>query len=121
MWGSGKLTEPQRLGSWAEEMDVMAHHIKQKAISKGILNILEAGCGTRWALDLEGVDYTLMGVDIDKNALDIRKNNQRDLDIAIIGDLCNVRLRDNEYDVIYSSYVLEHVNGAEGVLENFMR
>jgi len=102
-------------------MDIMADHIKQEAASNGALNILEAGCGAQLNLDLEGVQYKLTGVDIDKNQLDIRKNQEEDLDICILGDLRSVSLKENEYDVIYSSYVLEHIDGAEGVLENFLR
>jgi SAM-dependent methyltransferase len=122
MWNAAKLPKPHQLGSWVEEMATMANHIKQKAVvSNSGLNILEAGCGTMWAIDLEGIQYTLTGVDIDKNALEIRKNQQRDLDVAILGDLLNVNLGESEYDVIYNSYVLEHINGAEAVLENFVR
>lgn len=121
MRNKGKLPELQQLSSWKQEMDTIANHIRQKARSNCALSILEAGCGRRWGLDLESVQYTLTGVDIDKNALDIRKNHQRDLDVAILGDLRTVALKESEYDVIYCSYVLEHVDGAEGVLENFAR
>jgi len=121
MRNAGRLLKPQQLSSWKEEQDAMANHIKQKVDRNCALNILEAGCGVGWGFDLEGVQYTLTGVDIDKNALDIRKNRQRDLDIAILGDLRTVTLKESEYDVIYSSYVLEHVDGAEGVLKNFVR
>ena len=121
MWDAGRFPRPQQLGSWVEEMDTMANHIKQEAVSKGALNILEAGCGAEWGLDLEGVQYTLTGVDIDKDGLDIRMTQRRDLDIAILGDLRTVSLKESEYDVIYSSWVLEHIDGAEGVLENFLR
>jgi 2-polyprenyl-3-methyl-5-hydroxy-6-metoxy-1,4-benzoquinol methylase len=107
-----RLPEALELSSWREEMDTMADYIKQEAATKGKLSILEAGCVTMWALDLWDVQYTLTGVDMDKDALDIRKNQQRDLDICIIGDLRTVRLDESAYDVIYSSYVLEHVDGA---------
>jgi SAM-dependent methyltransferase len=116
-----KFSKPKQLSSWKEEMDVMANHIKQKALKNGKLNILEAGCGTMWGLDLKGIEYTLTGVDIDKNALDMRKDQQRDLDIGILGDLSSVNLDENKYDVIYNSYVLEHIKGAESVMENFVR
>lgn len=121
MWKAGKFLKPQQLSSWVVEMESMASHVKQKALSGGALNILEAGCGTMWGLDLGDVQYTLTGVDIDKNALEIRKNRPKDLDICILGDLRSVRLEENEYDVIYNSYVLEHIDGAEGVLENCLR
>jgi len=120
MRNADEFPEPQQLGSWKEEMDTIANHIKRKACSNHALGVLEAGCGTEWELDLRGVRYTLTGIDIDKNALDIRKN-QKDLDIAILGDLRTATLKESEYDVIYNSNVLEHIDGAEGVLENFVK
>ena len=117
---AAKFSKPQKLSSHKEERDTIANHIKEKACSNYALNILEAGCGTKWGIDLKGVEYSLTGVDTDKNALDIRKNQQRDLDIAILGDLRTVTLEESHYDVIYNSYVLEHVDGAKGVLKNFV-
>jgi SAM-dependent methyltransferase len=67
------------------------------------------------------VHYTLTGVDIDEDALNIRKNERRDLDEAIVGDLRSVELEDDKYDVIYDSYVLEHIRDAERVLDNLLR
>jgi len=121
MRSAGKSPEPQKLASSKQEMETVANHIKQKACNGGALNVLEAGCGMQWALDLDGVQYTLTGVDVDQDALDIRKNKRGDLDIAILGDLRTVALKESEYDVICSSYVLEHIDGAEGVLKNFVR
>lgn len=74
-----------------------------------------------WMIKLDNINYTLTGVDIDQNALDIRIRTKKDLDIGILGDLRSINLKENEYDVIYNSYVLEHVKGAERVLENFFR
>ena len=107
-----KLPKPQQVSSWKEEMVTMSYHIRQKALSKkGALNILEAGCGNMWGLDMEGAQYTLTGVDLDKDALEIRMKQQMDLDIGILGDLRYVNLEENKYDVIYNSYVLEHIKG----------
>lgn len=80
------------------------------------LDILEAGCGSRWGIDLAGVEYTLTGVDICERDLEIRRNEIKDLDLAIVGDLRTVSLEENAYDIIYNSFVLEHVDGAEQVL-----
>ncbi len=115
-----KYLKPQKLSSIREERNTIANHIKQKACSDYALEILEAGCGHKWRIDLEGIKYTLTGVDNDKNSLDIRNNKERDLDIAILGDLRTVTLKEGHYDVIYNSNVLEHVDGAEGVLKNFV-
>jgi SAM-dependent methyltransferase len=40
---------------------------------------------------------------------------------AIVGDLRTAQLPHSQYDVIYNSFVLEHVAGAEDVLVNFTR
>jgi SAM-dependent methyltransferase len=85
------------------------------------LSILEAGCGQRWTLNLSGVEYTLTGVDCDPAALELRKSKARDLDVAIVGDLCSVELPDASFDVVYSSFVLEHVERADVALQNFVR
>jgi SAM-dependent methyltransferase len=86
------------------------------------LRILEAGCGGRWPLDLKGESYTLTGVDLDSVALERRKNVSKDMDEIIVGDLRTTDLfAANAFDVIYNSFVLEHVAGAEHVLENFLR
>jgi SAM-dependent methyltransferase len=121
MLDTDKSSKPQKLSSHKEERDTIANHIKQKACSNYALDILDAGCGRKWGLDLDGIQYTLTGVDNDKDFLDIRSNKQRDLDIAILGDLRTVTLEESHYDVIYNSYVLEHIDGAEGVLKNFVR
>jgi SAM-dependent methyltransferase len=107
--------------SWNQEMEVLAKYIKQKATDAAPLRILEAGCGQKWDVNLTGTQYVLTGVDVDEVALNMRKNVAKDLDEIIVGDLRTVRLPDSTYDVIYCSYVLEHIKGAEGVLANFVR
>lgn len=87
----------------------------------GRLSILEAGCGQRWNLDLTGVDFTLTGVDLDPEALEMRETKMRDLDVSIVGDLCSVQLPEGSFDVVYSALVLEHVRRADVVLENLVR
>jgi 2-polyprenyl-3-methyl-5-hydroxy-6-metoxy-1,4-benzoquinol methylase len=97
----------------------MEKYIKQKAINRSPLHILEAGCGQYWPLDLKDIQFTLTGVDIDEDALQLRRSRYNDLSKIIVGDLRSVDLQKNRYDVIYNSYVLEHIDGAEGVLDKF--
>lgn len=82
----------------------------------GPLRILEAGCGRRWPLNLT-VQHELIGIDLDAEAMAARQ----DLDAAILGDLRNHEFPDSSFDVIYCSYVLEHVPGAARVMANFSR
>ena len=87
----------------------------------GPLSIAEAGCGQRWTLYLSGVQYTLTGVDLDPVALELRKTEACDLDVAIVGDLCSVHLPEASFDVVFSSFVLEHVPRADIALQNFVQ
>jgi SAM-dependent methyltransferase len=102
-----------------EQYDIVMAYLRQRACM-GEINILEAGCGRKWCFDLQGVRYKLTGVDIDKDALEFRKQKEKDLHEAILGDLRHVVLMPGAYDVIYNSFVLEHVEGAEQVLERFL-
>lgn len=98
---------------------MLESYVRRNAEQNGTLNILEAGCGQAWGINLKDIRYHLTGVDIDRAALEIRKYKTKDLDEIIEGDLCTVRLEENKYDVIYNSYVLEHIDGAEKVMQNF--
>ena len=102
-----------------QEFRLLEKCVVQKAMNGYRLQILEAGCGLRWPLNLSGIQYTLTGIDIDKNALDLRKSKFNDLNEVIIGDLRSVELEESKYDVIYNSFVLEHIDNAQSVLDNF--
>lgn len=114
-----ELPKVELIESHDEEKKLLEKSIRKKARRGRPLNILEAGCGHRWSLDLSGVQYTLTGVDINEDALEYRK--AKDLNSAVVGDLRTVNIEECEYDVIYNSFVLEHIDGAEQVLNNFLR
>jgi SAM-dependent methyltransferase len=100
------------------QVDAIVEHGKQLGRP---VSILEAGCGQCWLIDLSGLSYQLTGIDLDSAALELRKNKTRDLDVAICGDLCSVYLPEASFDVVYSSYVLEHVPNADVALKNFVK
>jgi SAM-dependent methyltransferase len=95
--------------------------IRELAVAGRPLEILEAGCGTMWVLDLEGIPYSLTGLDINQHALERRKNQEQDLDRIILGDICSCPLEEGRYDVVYSAFVLEHVGSSAAMLENCLR
>ena len=86
----------------------------------GKMTILEAGCGRKWGIDLEKADFELTGVDLDARALELRRTVTQDLDVGIVGTICDRNIVPLKYfDVVYSAYVLEHIDGALVALENF--
>lgn len=108
------------LGSYHEGVQLMEGWIKRKGRERP-LRILEAGCGNKWPLNLDGIDYQLIGVDTDRRALEIRRAAARGGDEMRYGDLRERELfAVGHFDAIYNSFVLEHVDGAADVLENFM-
>ncbi len=95
--------------------NTIASYIEQA--SQRSIKVLEAGCGRQWPFTLKNIHLT--GVDVDKLALEHR--SQQDLDEAIHGDLRSVELPPESFDIIYCAFVLEHVDGAQMVLDNFIR
>lgn len=104
-----------------QEHEIIERLIRKKASNSEPIHILEAGCGRRWPFRLEGIQYNLTCVDMDKDALEVRENTLSDLHETIEGDLCSIDLGADRYDVIYSSFVLEHIKRADLVMKNFVR
>lgn len=113
-------TELRQIRNRREEIDALTAVIAESALS-GPVRILEAGCGHHWPIDLDGVERQITGVDLDADALRIRRDELHDLDEEILGDLQTVRLPQESFDVVYCSFVLEHVEGAESALTNLYR
>lgn len=108
--------------SYDEIAQIQTEAIRKAAARIGRpLSILEAGCGRSWNLDLAGIEFTLTGVDLDPLAIELRKDKRRDLDVAIVGDLCRVDLPESSFDVVFSSFVLEHILEADVALNNMIK
>lgn len=109
------------LPSAAAEDEVLSEAVRRHATGEAPLQILEAGCGQRWSLDLGNVRYVLTGLDIDAEALRLRMTQQGDLDDSIQADIRTATLEEGRFDVVYNAFVLEHVEGAEQALDNLVR
>ena len=108
--------------SYKQEIELVESYIKKLLDEKSELTILEAGCGRRWPFQLDATKckYRIVGVDLDKKALESRTKQIKDLDVGIEGDLRYLDLGKHRFDVIYSSFVLEHIDNAKLVLGNFL-
>jgi SAM-dependent methyltransferase len=100
----------------SQKIPLLDRFIRAQGTNDQAIQILEAGCGQRWLLKLDGKKFFLTGIDLDKDALEIRRTVRKDLDEAIHGDLRSVEFDTRRFDVIYSAFVLEHIAGAESVL-----
>ena len=92
-----ELQKVELLESREAEKKVLENYIRQKARGGCPLNILEAGCGRRWPLDLSGVQFTLTGVDINEDIVVYRKT--KGLHKAIVGDLRTINIIEYDYRV----------------------
>lgn len=82
------------------------------------LRVLEAGCGHYWPFREQAFAMQVTGVDLDAEALRIRREDVGDLAEEIVGDLRTVPLPAAAFDAAYCSFLLEHVEGAEAALDN---
>jgi SAM-dependent methyltransferase len=111
----------QSENAWAERAEVLSKFLRDRLQNRGsTVKVLEAGCGRSWPLDLGDFQIELTGIDTDEDALNARIREVGDIDHPIVGDLREVVLKHGEFDLIYSCEVLEHINGAESVLERFL-
>lgn len=103
------------------DTELFEHRIREYAASRpGQIRILEAGCGRQWSLDLAGVSFHITGIDLNADAMRMRIAETGDLDTAIVGDLRVTSLPAGSYDIVFSSFVLEHIAGAEQVLDRLI-
>ncbi|GLZ51767.1 class I SAM-dependent methyltransferase [Actinomycetospora sp. NBRC 106378] len=113
------MTLLEQLPDQASEVALITGWIESARPDAGPVRILEAGCGNHWPLAVP--DAHLTGLDLDADALRIRREELGDLDEAVVGDLVDADLPDGGFDVAYCAYVLEHVPAADRVLGNLLR
>lgn len=108
-------SSPRVLASPEEENATLSDAAEGAHVPGRPLRVLEAGCGQQWPLSLS-VPVEITGVDADADALRIRRERHGDLHHEILGDLRDVPLPADAYDLVYCAFVLEHVRGARNVL-----
>lgn len=100
-----------------EEHRILTDNIREAQSGDNPIRLLEAGCGHHWWLTVDDVPLQITGLDTDADAMRIRREEHGDLDEEILGDLRTAELPAASFDVVYCSFVLEHVSGAEQALD----
>jgi SAM-dependent methyltransferase len=106
--------------SKADEMRLLSDAVRAAYDGVRPVRVLEAGCGKRWHLDTAPVPLEITGVDIVESVMRIRREEHGDIQHEIVGDIREVDLPQAAFDVAYTSYLLEHVDGAELVLDRLV-
>lgn len=92
-----------------------------KDISQKAKNILDLGCGEGTRLNyLLAKETNTTGVDISSSAINMAKKNYPKSRF-IQADLEDIPLKKDEFDLVFSAYVLEHLSNPERVLLEAIR
>ncbi len=102
-----------------EVPQIFVRALKEWVRDRDPVEILDAGCGQGWGLDLTGIPTRITGVDADADAVRLRQERRGDLDEAIVADLLTAELPTGRFDVVHNAFVLEHVPGAATLLDRF--
>lgn len=107
----------------AKDFHTISEYVKEHFSNRQCqaIKVLEAGCGQKPFLEPTTMDYRITGIDLSPDAIALRNKTVGDLERSIVGDLATVELPTEAYDIVCSSYILEHVDGAEKALENFCK
>jgi SAM-dependent methyltransferase len=91
---------------WYRVLHELVESVIQKYKGDGSISILDAGCGTGRMMEICQKYGKVYGIDYSTDAVAYAR--KRGLENVELGDLNDVRLEDNTYDVIVSLDVLYH-------------
>jgi ubiquinone/menaquinone biosynthesis C-methylase UbiE len=97
---------------WTKNLITSDYSLKYLDFMQGICQslakgsaVLEAGCGTGQTLGQLSVDHETTGLDISRAALHIARNHCKN---PVLGSIFEIPFRDNTFDLVYNSGVIEH-------------
>ncbi len=89
------------------------------------IKILEIGCGSaRLSCFMASCGYNVFGLDFSKNALIVAKTNfylTNNIAEFMMGDVKNLPFKNNSYDVVISTGLLEHFREPQIVVDEMVR
>ena len=94
-----------------------------RQVPGGVGSVLDIGCGNAWVADaLTRADTSVISFDIaSTNLKKALEKVPRGNHFAVRGDVLNLPFRDDSFDAIISSEVIEHVPHLKGYLANIIR
>ena len=97
---------------WTKNLITSDYSLKYLDFMKGIeaslaegSAVLEAGCGTGQTLAILSHRHETTGLDISRAALNLARNNCKN---PVLGSIFEIPFRDNSFDLVYNSGVIEH-------------
>lgn len=89
-------------------------------LADGAASILDLGCGEGTRLNYLDSGQKLVGIDISKKAISLAKESYPKLDFRV-GNLEKLPFKNNEFDLVYSAFVFEHLESPEAILKEGIR
>ena len=83
------------------------------------IETLEAGCGRKWALNNVRGNFKITGVDLDRDAYEIRNKRHGDIEIFHHKSLEDYE-NSNSFDLVYCVDVLEHCSNTDKIIGNLI-
>lgn len=117
VWENDKYYLAAKKGS----LDI--HHIGMRLLkrySSNVNSILDLGCGEGSRLDYIAGQNNGFGIDISKKAIELAKKTYPQLKF-FIGNLESLQFPNNKFGLVYSAYVLEHLEHPEKVIREALR
>lgn len=118
VWSKNEYYDIAKKGS--EDLNHPAM-IELKNISKNARKLLDMGCGegTRLA-NIADKHTTIFGIDISSTAIKKAKKKYPKFNF-VVGDLEKLPFPDNEFDLVYSAFVFEHLDNPKKVIKEGVR
>lgn len=118
MWSEESYYTTAELGS--ENYQHPGMQLLQRLSSKAH-SIVDLGCGEGTRLHyLCSKGTSCLGIDVSETAIRLAKKKYEKLSFQV-GDLEELPLKDNKYDLVYSAFVLEHVDNPETIIKEAIR
>lgn len=97
--------------------------LKKLISPKQIDSILDVGCGEGFTLNRlkeNNIGKKLEGIEFSKTAIDLGRQSYPDIKI-IQGDIYNLPYKDNEFNLVLCTEVLEHLENPQTALKELIR